>query len=283
MPLCSLHLVSLRTSQDFNALHSILAAIELLDIEPLVVSRVIRWIILPTNLSTSELLAQNIHWDLLLIFPSADALPAELQTWVQHQWSVTAGIPSRLLQAFHKKNKSLLHPDPDTIPKLQTRNGVNEDAKLAKSSQNLELSPELQSWVSSFTSSANKNPEGSGAVSMLNLLSFKPNMKPSYLKYGAAFSSSVGIKHGGVAKIVGTVVDVNGHKKVEEDGGWDEVALAHYPSLKHFADMLGSNEYQEANSKWRVPALRDTFILCTSEIGVEEMMGNGNGVEKSKL
>lgn len=90
-------------------------------------------------------------------------------------------------------------------------------------------------------------------------------MKDSYLKYGAAFAKTIGAKRGGNAKIVGTVVDVEGAEKKKE---WDEVALAHYPSLQHFADMLASEDYQEVNLKYRVPALRDTFILCTSELGL---------------
>ena len=48
------------------------------------------------------------------------------------------------------------------------------------------------------------------------------------------------------------------------------MALAHYPSILHFADMLASGGYQEVNRRFRVPALRDTFILCTTEVGLEE-------------
>ena len=50
------------------------------------------------------------------------------------------------------------------------------------------------------------------------------------------------------------------------------MALAHYPSLQHFAEMIGSEDYQEANHRWRVPSLRDTFILYTTELdlGIEE-------------
>jgi hypothetical protein len=216
-------------------------------------------------------LAQNIHWDLLIILPSINLLPSELQKLVQYQWTVTAGVPSRLLQDFAGKNRKLLHPDAGTVPKLT---GSLDDLKVADSAQDLELSPELQSWISSF--SVGSGSEGKGAVSMLNLLSFKPDMKESYLKYGQAFSSSIGIKRGGIAKIVGTVVDVDGNKK----SGWDEIALAHYPSIHHFADMLGSTDYQEVNKKNRVPALRDTFILCTSELGIEDMLAGNSGGSK---
>lgn len=81
---------------------------------------------------------------------------------------------------------------------------------------------------------------------MLNLLAFKPGKEAhqSYQKYGKGFAESAGSKRGGQAKIVGKVVD---------DCGWDEIALAHYPSMEHFMDMLGSEDYQEINHKYRLP------------------------------
>lgn len=50
------------------------------------------------------------------------------------------------------------------------------------------------------------------------------------------------------------------------------MALAHYPNLKSFADMIGSEDYQQANHEWRLPSLEDTFILCTTELdfGVQQ-------------
>jgi hypothetical protein len=192
---------------------------------------------------------------------------------VQHQWSVTAGIPSRLLADFTGRNGKLLHPNSSSVPALS---GTLDKPRIANSAQGLELSPELMSWIQNFSTSS--DVEGKGAVSMLNLLSFKPGMKDSYLEYGKAFAETIGSKRGGNAKIVGSVVDVDGSK----ESGWDEIALAHYPSILHFADMLASEDYQEVNHKFRLPALRDTFILCTSEITVEEIMGKGKSVS-SKL
>ena len=57
--------------------------------------------------------------------------------------------------------------------------------------------------------------------------------------------------------------------------GWDEIALAHYPSTVHFADMLASEDYQEANQTYRVDSLEDTCILCTSELVLEEEVKGG--------
>ena len=129
---------------------------------------------------------------------------------------------------------------------------------VADSAQNLEFTKELQKWITSFS-----KQEGQAAVSMLNLLAFKPGMKEEYLKYGKSFAESIGSKRGGNAKIVGNVID--------KEQGWDEIAVAHYPSILHFADMLASEDYQAVNHKHRIPSLRDTCILCTSEIAVEDL------------
>ena len=55
------------------------------------------------------------------------------------------------------------------------------------------------------------------------------------------------------------------------------MALAHYPSLAHFANMIGSEDYQQANREWRVPSLKDTFIMCTTELDL------GLQAEKAQL
>jgi hypothetical protein len=271
MPLCTIYLLALHPTSPLPV-QTFLTALRSTPLQPLIISRVIRWIILPTRLSADKLLAQNVHWDILLILPGTDPLPPALQNQVLHKWSVTAGVPSRLLQDFASKNEKLLHPEPGSTPRLKDREG-----KLATDSQHLELSAELQEWIEEFSLHGGK--EGTGAVSMLNLLSFKPGLKDSYLKYGAAFAKSIGSSRGGNAKVVGTVVNVNGTAKIPEgkegegEGLWDEVALAHYPSLRHFAEMLGAEDYQEVNKRYRVPALRDTFILATSEIGIADIIG----------
>lgn len=265
-----------------------LSALSSSNVFPLVVSRVIRWIILPSKLSTEHLLAQNISWDLLLVVPGTDALPSDLAKHVQHHWSVTAGIPSRLIQDFSSKNNKLLHPDPSTIPQAQ----AHAHKKTTLSSQSLELSDELNRWIQNFVNSGAE--EGKGAVSMFNLLAFNPGMKDEYLKYGTAFAKSIGSKHGGNAKIVGNATHVNGASiakaskssvgsNSEAGGGkddWDEIALAHYPSILHFRDMLASEDYQEVNKKHRVPSLRDTCILMTSETAIEEMMRERKGAAR---
>lgn len=264
MPLCTLHLLALHNTTP-NPLSTFLSALKSSPIKPLVVSRVIRWIILPANISTEHLLARNITWDLLLILPSTDELPSGIAKLVQHHWSVTAGVPSRLTKDFAKTNEKLLHPDTGTLPPLGPPSSAK---KTTQSSQNLELSADLNAWIDSFVESSSK--VGRGAVSMFNLLAFHPGKKDQYLKYGAAFAESIGSRHGGNAKMVGNVIGVNGRRE-REAGEWDEIALAHYPSIAHFRDMLASGDYQEVNHRYRVGSLRDTCILMTSEIAVEEV------------
>ena len=265
MPICTLHLLSLAPSTDIPRF---LDAVHTSGLKPLTIARVVRWIILPSHTSTDALLAQNIHWDVLLSLPSASGLPSSLQPHIAHQWSVQAGVPSRLLSDFESKNQRLLHPQKGDVPALT---GSLERARVASSAQSLELNPALRQWIDEFGAA-----EGKGAVSMLNLLAFKPGKKDEYLKYGKEFARVVGSKRGGLAKIVGTVVPAaNGDGESVGSGGagWDEVALAHYPSITHFADMLASDDYQEVNHKYRVGSLRDTFILCTTEIGMD--VGSG--------
>jgi len=212
-----------------------------------------------------------------------DTLNTEVKKLVQHQWSVTAGIPSRLIQDFSAKNAKLLHPEKSAVPVVQQQS----IEKTTDSSQSLELSSELNEWIKNFVSTGSKASKG--AVSMFNLLAFNPGMKEEYLKYGAAFAKSIGSKHGGNAKIVGNATHVNGcvitksdNRSVGMNGEvgsgkdeWNEIALAHYPSILHFRDMLASEDYQEVNKRHRMPSLRDTCILMTSEIAIEELLDDG--------
>jgi len=254
MPLCTVHLLSLAVS-----IPQFLSELSSTGIKPYTIGRVVRWIILPSSTSTDKLLSQNIHWDLLLTLPTTDTLPPNLLKFVKHEWTVQAGVPSRILQDFKAKNKRLLKPQPGDVPPLT---GSLDKPRISSSAQALELSPELQKWIEQFG-----KEEGKGAVSMLNLLAFKPGLKEEYLKYGAEFAKSIGSRRGGNAKIVGSVI--HGSKGAEERDGWDEIALAHYPSIYHFADMLASEDYQAANHKYRVRSLKDTFILCTTELGLD--------------
>jgi hypothetical protein len=289
MPLCTVHLLSLHPTTP-DPLSTFLTALKSSNLSPHVVSRVIRWIILPSHISTEHLLARNIQWDLFLILPHTSSIPTNLANLIHHHWKITAGVPSRLTQNFAQKNAKLLHPDPSSVPALDHDNSPSV-SKTTTSAQNLELSTGLDAWINEFTSE--KSAESTGAVSMFNLLAFNPGMKAEYLKYGAAFAESIGKRHGGEAKIVGNVVTtppspdtstppasssntMSAKEEVVDAGkdGWDEIALAHYPSISHFRNMLRSRDYQDVNHRHRVGSLRDTCILMTSEVGIgEEKVG----------
>lgn len=233
MPLVTLHLISLAQGV---SIASFLKSISYSDNKPLVVSRAIRWIIKPEKLSFSPLL--NEKWDLLLIYPKPSPLIHQhfSNIWISNHFTLTAGVPGSLIEGFDRKNERLLHPRQGDVPELT---GALSNPRKTDSAQALELNDELQEWSKTFEL-------GKGAVSMLNLLAFNPGPEAheSYQKYGKGFAESAGAKRGGQAKLVGKVVD---------DIGWDEIALAHYPSINHFTDMLASDDYQKINHEYRLP------------------------------
>ncbi|OMP87099.1 hypothetical protein BK809_0007185 [Diplodia seriata] len=298
MPLCTLHLLALTrnnttTSTDDAAdnddplPHFLTTLRNTTTTKPLTIARPLRWIITPTALSPD--LPTAHRWDVLLILPTASpALPKNLDDLVAARWTVTFGVPARVLEGYEGRNGGLLRGETgEGVPALEEVAEEDKEKRegggrrrLASSAQGLELSGELMDWVRETTFGAARGGGGGGkgrggAVSMLNLLAFKDGMKAEYLKYGKAFAEDVGRKRGAVAKIVGTVVDDGGGKGVGVGEGekkkkrvWDEVALAHYPSIWHFADMLASEDYQAVNKRHRVGSLKDTFILCTTELGL---------------
>lgn len=257
MPLATVHLVALSRTSSIPAY---LKTLESASVKPLVTSRVIRWVIKPEKLSTH---LTNVNWSLLFILPATTTIPSHCLTedLVTRHWSITAGVPKSLVNGFEERNRRLLKPQPGDVPELT---GSLNKPKIVSSTQGLELNNELLEWSKGFKLGQK------GAVSMLNLLSFNPGKEAheSYLRYGKAFSESIGSKRGGNAKVVGKVVPDQGTPN-EDKYGWDEIALAHYPSINHFTDMLGSEDYQKVNHESRLPALLDTCILCTSELDPE--------------
>lgn len=108
---------------------------------------------------------------------------------------------------------------------------------------------------------------------MLNLLAFWPGKEAheSYLQYGKAFGESIGKRRGGKAKIVGKVVVAagqgTGQKKRQEregdhqDGWWDEVALAHYPS--RFFPSIFLSTLTCGNLKTKVVVKKSSMFVLT--------------------
>jgi hypothetical protein len=278
MPLAHIHLLHLSPTLPLPTAVTILATTTP---PPLTLSRVIRWIILPSAPTPATKSLLTHPWDLLYITLSP-TLPSHLTPHLLGHYHLTTGIPSRLTTNFPTSNASLLHPSSGTTPSLT---GSLRNPRLGASAQTLELDQQLLHWATDIFA-VRSGATGKGAVSMLNLLAFQPGeeSKAAYQRYGKAFAEDVGKRRGGVAKLVGNVVPVADAKgpgkgsagEVKRDDGrdgWDEFALAHYPSIEHFVDMLASEDYQEVNLRERVGSLRDTCILCTSEIAVEEILG----------
>ena len=65
---------------------------------------------------------------------------------------------------------------------------------------------------------------------MLNLLAFIPGKKEQYLKYGKAFSESVGSRRGGDAKLVGKIVPGTCSDGCNE---WEEVRRIYWASIEN--------------------------------------------------
>ena len=219
-------------------------------------------VIRPMKLDSETL---NQSWDLLLLLKTPDTgLPQQLQRHVSSEYKLTVGIPSRILGNYSEHNARLVTEAPNV--KLT---GALEKARMKKDAQNLELSPELLRFMDDLTREYGNKP-----VTMLNLLWFNEGGKPSYAKYGQAFKEVAG-RRGGDAKLVGNVVpppehskDSRGNSKSAEEW-WNEFSLVHYPSIRAFCDMLAGEDYQEINSKYRLNALKDTALICTTEIGLD--------------
>ncbi|KPI46026.1 uncharacterized protein AB675_302 [Cyphellophora attinorum] len=332
MPVANLHLLHISPALP---LKSALQVLSKTSPAPLTLSVPVRWMITPNALSNaapSPLL--KVPWSILLITLSSD-LPSAITSNLIDHYHLRVGVPSRLIDNFKSKNETLLHPEPSDVPSLT---GSLDSPRFGKTSQTIELTPDVLQWIQSMQSRSDS--WRTGAISMLNLLAFKEGLefKESYLKYGKAFGEDIGKKRGGTAKLVGNVIQPTASKgkgtspdvkqqakewsgvarigdspnkgtspgvkqeakewsgiaRIGDDAGsssndntqdrkWDEFALAHYPSLKHFADMVGSEDYQAVNLKNRVPALADTCILFTSELLAQEILAADDGTGKAKL
>ncbi|KAE8186034.1 hypothetical protein CF328_g7361 [Tilletia controversa] len=165
----------------------------------------------------------------------------------------------------------------DQLP-ASLRSGV--DGK-PRDSQHLEVSDDLLRFADELE---RKEEFRHRPVVMLNLLQFQEGKHESYKQYGKGFVT-IGSRHGGVAKLVGLVVappaafasDSRGDKARPSHEWWNEAAYAFYPSIRHFVDMAANSDYQEINQRFRLPSLRDTTIICTTELDW------GHAADKSAL
>jgi len=93
-----------------------------------------------------------------------------------------------------------------------------------------------------------------GPIFMINLLKFKPDggaqRYQQYVEAGADTFKKVGVKVAFQAKIAMAVIG-------EKD--WDEVLIAHYPSIAAFIEMNRDKDYQQA-VQHRTEALLDSRL-----------------------
>jgi len=255
MPLLNFHLLNLK---DNLQPHTFLSNLHEVDpsTKVIVASKPRHFVVKATTQDASIL---NKPWDLMLLLQGPNAsLPSSLQKHVSSSYSLPVGIPSKLLSAYPEKNARLIKEAPSA-----GLTGSLENPKMPDSSQKLELSPELLKFMEELME------EHDGPVTMLNLLKFKAGGKESYYQYGqvSCFLLSlrqdtvwlikiqtqhfikVAGKRGGDAKIVGNVIS--------KDSDWNEISIVHYPSIKHFCDMLAGEDYQAINDEFRLPVSVD--------------------------
>lgn len=238
MPLLNFYL--LRLKDDIQP-HTFLSHLQKADPSTkVIVASKPRHFVVKTTIQDADVL--NKSWDLMLLLQgSNDSLPDSVSRHISSKYSLPVGIPSKLLSTYPEKNATLIRE-----ASTAGLTGSLDNPQMPDSSQKLELSPELLEFMKQLLK------EHDGPVTMLNLLKFKPNGKQSYYQYGQHFIE-VAKKRGGDAKIVGNVVAAaNGEKS-----GWDEIAIVHYASIKHFCDMLAGKDYQVINEKFRLPVSED--------------------------
>lgn len=276
MPVASLYLISVRNSVSLVTFIQQLQSD--LDPKPILVARTLRWIISPWISSPDDqdkddiAILTSTKWDLLVIFPVTTSLPESCVSQVEATYSIRVGIPSKLLDNFSHTNSQLLNPRsvPDLTASLHK-------TPTSTSSKDLELTSELKHWFSRPSTTR-------GPVSMLNFLTFKPGKHDTYKQYGSRFASDIGIRRGGIAKIVGKILIPREGYSEEKKRVWDEIAVAHYPSCEHWADMAISKDYQDVNAKYRIPAVAGTAILCCDELDGEVQIGlKASSLAQSKI
>ncbi|KAJ5089900.1 hypothetical protein N7532_008584 [Penicillium argentinense] len=270
MPVCTLHLLALDESTDPRFF---VQRLKETPTKVIVTSRPRHVVIHPTELDNDPLATKR--WDLMVLLQATadnpDPIPAALRSSITDEYKITTGIPSKLVSSYPSRNATLQKQSSKYPLTDSLENYLKDGGK--STSQNLEVSPSLLAFMAELTKT---HP---GPVTMLNLLHFQyPNGKQSYYQYGQAFIPVAG-KRGGNAKLVGNVVplqsprsDSRGSPGRPEQDWWNEISIVHYPSIRHFCDMLAGEDYQAINEKYRLSALRDTFLLCTTELDVEGLV-----------
>ncbi|KAF2462042.1 hypothetical protein BDY21DRAFT_418031 [Lineolata rhizophorae] len=242
--LCDIYL--LRLTQSINDFKVTVTRSAL---KPLVIGTATEWMLKPHTLSV-ELVSRP--WDIfLLVESSSEGLPAEVKSAIASQWKTSANISSSMTESLMKDNHSLLNPSPDHIPPLT---GSLQKPRVIDPDLEVNFTPEIEEWTKSFSAT----DEGKRPVSMLNLLAYNEGKRDTFLGYIEVFNEAVGAKRGAMGKLFGSVPE----DQRESSGGWEDIALVHYPSIWHFADLIASEEYRECDRKYKQGAVKDCGILC---------------------
>ncbi|TKY88239.1 hypothetical protein EX895_002949 [Sporisorium graminicola] len=284
MPVCALHLVELHdaSSQRIEAfLGLLLDATSNPDEFGLVtVSQVQSPIIRPTLVDHTIL--NDTRWTLLVVASGAQAhvLPSSLTSSIKTHYSLVSGIPSKIVSNYDSISEKLRSTSSPLLEiQLDEKGDVVPPRHKTSSSltradgQDLSLSPALLGLAKHL----NHTVKHHGPVSMLNLLHFHTHAGAveSYHEYGRRFASVAG-RRGGNAKLVGIVIsplnpphtDSRGKRNKHE--WWNECTLVHYPSINHFIDMSVDDEYQFINQEYRLKAIKDTALICTTEVDLSK-------------
>ncbi|KAJ6028585.1 hypothetical protein N7540_004161 [Penicillium herquei] len=279
MPVLTLHLLAFEPS--INTQSFLYQLKQSPDINIIVASRPQHIVIQPSLLDKDTL--SKTQWDLLVLLQkssttessklaNADPIPSTLRRFIKTEYKITTGIPSKLLSSYSTRD-AVLKTSSESMPLTGSLEKLLKGSDTKSTSQNLKVSPELLDFMNRLMKTH------SGPVTMLNLLHFHhPDGKKSYYEYGQAFVPVAG-KRGGNAKLVGNVVppgfedgagDSRGSRDRVQSEWWNEISIVHYPSIRHFCDMLAGEDYQGINEKYRLSALKDTLLLCTTEFDVED-------------
>lgn len=275
---------------------------------PLYIGQCQHWIHAPSNLSVAALTGSGPEltaWTYLLIHKDASssihALPPGLAAHIDNHWSITASLPDEMLATYTaaQTKRSTTSSNPPSLP---TGWSASDPSALAAASspEDLEISLSTTSFPLGSNTTATQpltikdyilhdlGAKYEGPVSMLNLLSTHPSLRPQIHAYMSHFSTSLGPKYGAEAQVLG--LDVTDWSSRESEGeltiqqamdsekgygtvegeavGWEDVGLVWYPSIWHFGALLADPAYAEADGEFKQGVLRDGPILCCTEVEV---------------
>jgi len=186
--------------------------------------------------------------------PDRSPLPTSITSKAARIYSVDADVPEPFASDFASINARLTNPPPGSVPApagtpIQLSPADEKEVELP-------ITPARKAFFESLAAS----PDGSKPISVLNFISLNQGKMEAFMGYGAVFASDLGPKYGTEAKLMGMAANGGG------PDGWELLAVVHYPSIRHFAEMVGSERYKEIDRQFKVGLIRDTGLLALTEI-----------------